>query len=401
MKILFLSQSMPFPVYRDGITVRVYHLLKELGKRGECYLLSFSDQVLNGEQKNELAGFCRYETCQLRKPSGPAEKLADLMTKLTSPRRFFSAQFAEKLARILKDFDPEVVLAEQTFMAQYVNVLKDTPKILSAVDAISLAARRISTLRQNPVKKLAWKYIELQRRRFEKRFLPIFDGITVVGSEDAEYLRMLINRDVYVIPNGVDIQYFRPPKSDIIKDSIVFSGNLSAPKNEESCIYLVKDVFPILRQHYDYLKFQLIGRNPTKAIYRASPPYVNITGEVPDMALANETTLVFVCPDKFGTGIKNSILQAMAMEIPVVVTPAVARQIGIIDGLNGLVATREGFTEAIHSIVQNEGLRERLAQKGRQHVIDKYSWKSVAFRYLDLLARVSDKADKSAGQPMS
>ena len=51
MKIMMLSQTIPFPIYSNGLTLRVYHLLKQFSRHAECYLLAFADRSLKAEEK--------------------------------------------------------------------------------------------------------------------------------------------------------------------------------------------------------------------------------------------------------------------------------------------------------------------------------------------------------------
>jgi glycosyltransferase involved in cell wall biosynthesis len=56
---------------------------------------------------------------------------------------------------------------------------------------------------------------------------------------------------------------------------------------------------------------------------------VTVTGRVPDMRPHLEDAAVFACPLRFGAGIQNKLLEAMALEVPVVSTSVAADGIRI------------------------------------------------------------------------
>ena len=76
------------------------------------------------------------------------------------------------------------------------------------------------------------------------------------------------------------------------------------------------------------------------------------------------------------------VLQYMAAELPVVSSPVGANQQIVIDGETGLFAAdKPGWADAITRLANDEALRRRLAEAGRQRAIDHYS-RDVVFESL-------------------
>ncbi len=388
LKILMLSQGLPFPVYRDGLTIRVYHLLKEFSKRAECHLISFADYSLSEEEIKSLQSIASYDIVS-HVPSGG---LWGTLKKILSKARYYSKSFEEKIEESTRTFKPDVVVAEQTFMSQYADAVKDIPKVMSAVDAISLAAIRQSEIDENFLMNLSWKYVAYQRLGIEKKYFKKFDRITVVGEDDAEFLRTKLKKDVQVIPNGVDREYFAPSFRSDNRQSIIFTGNLSSPMNEEACLYLLQRIFPIIHTKYKHVNLTIAGRSPSDKIKSATPPYITIKADVPDMRDVMRDAMICVSPIMYGTGIKNNVLQAMAMGIPVLTTPLIADPIRIIHNDTGIVAKRDSaFLEAIETALENPSLLDKIGENGRLHVEKNFSWEHVASRYMDMFAEVVDE----------
>jgi glycosyltransferase involved in cell wall biosynthesis len=385
MKILFLSQGLPFPVYKDGLTLRVYHLLNEFSKRAKCHMISFSEYPLTEEQIDTLSTITEYNLIEKKE----TPNLIGITQKILSCKRFFSKQFEKQIKNCLKTFKPDVVMAEQTFMAQYADTIKNTPKVISAVDAISLAAIRQSQIYKSVFKRILWRYIAYQRLRIEKKYFKEYDRITVVADCDAQFLRKKLNKNIHVIPNGVDTQYFTPSKKNLNRKAIVFTGNLSAPMNEESCLYLLNSIFPILNRKYKDINLVIAGRKPTEKILQAAQPYVIIKKDLPDIRDALADAMICVSPVIYGTGIKNNVLQAMAMGIPVMTTALIANPIGIKNYENGFIAERgDTFLSLLIKIIENPSLLDRIGINGRLHVEKYFSWEYVASCYLNMFSEI-------------
>lgn len=397
MKILFLSQGLPFPVYQDGLTVRVYHLLREFAKHAEVHLIAFGDHELTTAEAEELRSMASYDIINYQPPKG----ITGLARKVISNRRYFDERFVKSIQAAIKSFKPDIAFCEQTFMAQYADVLNDLPKVMSAVDAISLAALRQATIGGTLRHFLAWRYVAYQRSFFEKKYFPEYDRITAVSQEDANFLSDLMNREVLVISNGVDTDYYTPKLLDDARKTILFTGNLSAPMNEDACIYLLREVFPGLHAKHPEIKLEIAGRAPTARICSEKPNYVDLNADMPDLRDAYKKAILCVSPIAHGTGIKNNILQAMAMGIPVVVSPLIARPIQIVHNETGFVAERgQEFLETLKMAVENPSLLGNVGGDGRLHIEEKFSWQHVSSCYMNIFSELlSIKASQNNTNP--
>lgn len=396
MRILMLSQGLPFPIYRDGLTIRVYHLLHEFSRAATCHLIAFSEYDLTADEERALEKLATFDIV----PYTPARGTRGLLGKLASSRRYYSEEFSVKIRHALREFKPDVVIAEQTFMAQYADILGTCPKVMSAVDAISLAARKQAQMAESVLGTFAWRFVARQRLGIEKRYFPKFDRITVVGTEDAEFLERELDRGVLVVPNGVDTEYFNPSRLSADRDAIVYTGNLSAPMNREACLYLLREVFPIIHANRPDVQLVIAGRDPPDDILRSMPPYVTTKFNLDDMRDALAGARVCVSPIAYGTGIKNNVLQSMAMGIPVVMTPLIASPIGVADRETGYVADRGApFLRALEDALDDPAELERVGQAARLHIERQFSWQHVATTYFSMFQDLIDDRPPVRGPP--
>src|SRR5690242_4549351 len=126
------------------------------------------------------------------------------------------------------------------------------PLVWDAVDCISLlckhAAREGPSLSVRAVASLEQK----RTKRYEARMVRQLTHVTVTSERDREamielqssHVRDLTSNDeafgagINVLPNGVDLDYFRPLNQERRRFNIVFSGKMSYHANVATALYL-------------------------------------------------------------------------------------------------------------------------------------------------------------------
>ena len=108
---------------------------------------------------------------------------------------------------------------------------------------------------------------------------------------------------------------------------------------------------------------------------------VTVTGFVDDLRPYLEGATVFAAPLRYGSGTQNKVLEAMAMEVPVITTPLVAAGLRVDGGEAPPVVVTDGensFAESIVSLLRQEKERSRLAIGGRQFMENHFTWSRSA-----------------------
>lgn len=182
-----------------------------------------------------------------------------------------------------------------------------------------------------------------------------------------------------VVSIGVDQSFWRRRLWPTPSNELVFAGIMSYGPNEDAARVLIDRILPLVKRSVPDARVVIVGRDPSASLCRRaeSDPSVTVTGFVDDVRPYLENASLATVPLRYGAGVQNKVLEAMAMEVPVVTTPMVAEGLQV-DGEGGVpvkVAARErDFAEAIVKLLARDDERARLAAQGRRFVEQNYDW---------------------------
>jgi polysaccharide biosynthesis protein PslH len=308
-KVCIISTYLPYPKYKDGATIRLYNMVSELVAINAHVVYIFID--INGDSaeivNNELNIDFRIISmtrCQKIMSNFRIDALG-----FTSIKRKFN--------EIFKYDEFDYVICEGMFPASLLSPSYDK-LIVNVVDAMSLVAlreiRSKSYLTTRPYLRFIRNFL------FEVTILRRFNNIVVVSSDDAEYLSRRTDKHTYVIHNGVDLAEFNPDEHSRNTESsrkICFVANFQGFMNNEALNYLVHHVSPAI---FDLLgvRTMVVGKNIPDFAKNEPKDFLEIHEDVDSTAEHIASSDIFVCPVIFGSGIKNSVLQAVALNKPVI-----------------------------------------------------------------------------------
>jgi glycosyltransferase involved in cell wall biosynthesis len=237
---------------------------------------------------------------------------------------------------------------------------------------------------------------------FERRYSRYFDHLVAMSEADREHLRRLTGHpSISVVPNGVDTGYYRSLADPSDEMRIVFAATMNHPPNRDGILWFARDVWPLIRAAEPEACLDVVGSHPTDDVRALEGNGVHVTGFVPDTRPYIAAARVFICPLRFASGTRLKVLEAMAMERPVVSTSVGAEGIDCRPGHDILLADEpREFADHVVRLLREPDEAARIAAAGRQ-VAQRYDWQVVA-EPLDALYRDAQRslvAKRSARPP--
>lgn len=394
MDLLLISRCPPFPLHL-GDRLIPYHLARELAARGHRIdLLAFY------QQPEDLADVPRYRhlfnsVMLLREPH---RSLLDYRRRSRPQARFprragqsWSPEMWNAVRQALQTHAYDAVhLFGGIHVYEYRALVRALPNVIVPYESYSLWLDRAIRQERRLVPRAMLSLRRIVARRFESWMFDGYDRVVVLTDDDAQALRALNPQTpTAVIPNGVDLDYFSPTGYEPKDPALLFTGNYDYAPNVDAALRLVRDIFPRVKRAVPRARVVIVGGNPPPALKALASEDVEITGRVPDMRPYFEFSLIFVSPLRMGAGIKNKVLEAMAMGKPVVATPLSCDGIPVVQRRHVLLGlTDDDLASAVIELVQMPALRGQIAANGRALIEQRFTWRRVAEQYEALYAQV-------------
>ncbi|MFW5795423.1 MAG: glycosyltransferase [Bacillota bacterium] len=283
-----------------------------------------------------------------------------------------------------------------TFFGFYLNNLQHKNVICDVIDSNNLyffAELKQNLLKNKKLIKPFCDFINLIHNiRWEKKFLKNCQKFITITEKDKHFFSKSIkDKNIYVVPNGVDTDYWSPEWAMPGKTLglIVFFGVMSYKPNHDAAMYILHKIWPKIQKLVPGVRFRIIGKNPLQGLLEEARHFkeVEVTGTVPDIREAVRGACVFLCPMRLGSGMKNKILESMAMGIPVVVNPNAAEGIDMTNGKEGYISDDpDMLAEFAAKLAVRQGAWEEKSSNCLKLVRSKYSWSAQGV----LLSKILD-----------
>ncbi len=392
MRILLISRCPPWPLYL-GDRLIVYHLAEELeARKHELDLLAFTNRPEDAQEIQQYDHLFnhvelfpeprRSQLSYLRRLLLPQTRFPQRVEQSWSPEMWRAIE--KQLA--INQYDA-IHLFGGIHVYEFYHALGGRKAIITPYESFSLYLRRmIENTKTRESYSLSPTRVNLRiqhqiARRFESFMFTPYANTVVVSERDCDEL-ISINPKlrVRVIPNGVDTYQFRPRPVQRIP-ALLFVGNYEYAPNVDAAIRLATEVFPAVQAQVPQARLWLVGNAPTSEMRSLANEHIRVTGRVPDVRPYLARASVFVSPLRLGAGIKNKILEALAMGCPVVGTPISLDGIAVRDGQDAIAADGVAMTDAIVKLLEDETLRATLSTSGRKLIESRYSWDHVGQEY--------------------
>jgi len=382
-KILVLYSRIPYPLI-GGDRIRIYNTAKTLSRNYEVDLVCISEGRIESEyveRLKEVFNEVTYFSYHPLRFKWNALKGLFLKKPLQVSYYYFK-EIQRWINEKYRGYD--LIFCNHIRTVEYVKDIAHA-KIVDLHDAISMnyAKAKLNTAGW-------WKIIYLMENKkllpYEIKTIHKFDKSFIVSDTDRDYLIQQGANEKKIVTISVAVKEGVVNRISQVKekDELVFLGKMDYLPNEDAVIYFAKSVFPMLKKEKGKLKFIIVGARPTKRVLKLGRiKGIEITGFVEDPYKYLEASKIFVAPIRFGAGIQNKILEAMALRKPVVTTSCGAEGINGKDGEHFLVADNpEDMAEKILDLLENEKKRRAIGERAKALIEKEYTWDTIGKRFL-------------------
>lgn len=363
MKVTILVAGFP-PRWTAGTEIATYNIAKHLAKRGhEVHIITSLDEELPRKSTEEGFYVHRIQRSEL-------------------PMSFSIKALLEEMK-----INSDIIHAQGMYMGFPAYLIK---KILGRPYVIWSRGSDVY---------LPWKYKNLT----SKVILRNTDVAIALTEDMRREMRRIYERDVLVLPNGIDSGNFDHLSKEDCRKSlkiqeneriILFVGGLRQVKGARYLIEAMK----IITDKYKNTRLLVIGDGNERGyledlVKRLDlQKYVTFIGKVPNERIPEYMVAsdIFVLPS-LSEGFPVTVLEAMASGLPVVTTDVRGLPEIVKEGENGFLVKPEDpreISKKVLLILRSNELRERLSNYNKEKS-KQYSWESVVTRLEDVYHMVS------------
>jgi polysaccharide biosynthesis protein PslH len=390
-RLLFLCQTLPYPP-DGGVAIRTYNILRLLACAFDVTALCFyrwkGGAVLKDVEASvrALSAFGRVEAFPIPQEHARGRLLADHLASVVTGRVYTqyvyrSTEFRERLRAVLASEHFDLAHVDSLDLSDYLPLLEESgiPTVCVHHNVESqLLARRADV----EGSRARAAYLRLQAGRMaaeERRWGPrVALNVLVSEPDRALFERIVPGARTCVVPNGVDVERFRP--ADAASESaggVVFVGGLTWFPNKDALGWFATEILPHIRARVgEGVPIHWIGRSSEEEREHFRREHgIQLSGYVDDIRPYVHRAACYVVPLRVGGGTRLKILDAWALGKAIVSTTIGCEGLDAVDGANMLVRdTPERFAAAVAEVLESAALREELGAAGRRTVEEIYSW---------------------------
>ncbi|MCC5908241.1 MAG: glycosyltransferase [Balneolaceae bacterium] len=380
MKVLyFIPYSPANPTF--GGSLRIYHILDHLCSHHDVTVAGFSTPE---EEKELIKNFpvLAGKTHFVTNPNEIFSRYRILIKSIFSSHSHWylysrSERLQQKLNQILKNDTFDVIQSEFPVMGMY-HFNSTAVKIIDAHNVEYDNFKRMAKVK-NPLKKLFYHLESYKFYKEETAACREQNALFATSERDISIFEKSVPAvSKYLIPNGVDEEYFYPSKTTPKPHSLIFVGMMKYVPNYDGINFFLDDIFPKILAVFPDTTVTIVGKNPPKSIAGRANKNIIITGFVDDTRPYMHEASVYVVPLRMGGGTRLKIMETLASKIPLVTTSIGCEGIDIEHSKHAMIADKpEDFANAVLELFVNKELCEKLMETGYELVMNKYRWKSI------------------------
>ena len=399
--IIILVNTLFYPARRNGMSVRYFPLVRSLVERGftvDVLVINKYDELYSSQDIEGLGRYCR--RVDIIEPTADKasflgqwvrriRNVAHLLMPFGRPYELIDNQQAHNFCQVSQHLESRerytagigvsVGGNNADLLLSLPEAIRPQRILCDFIDSAYLLKKRARISRRRLVDQFG-RLEEWKTRQWERAICQRCPCI-YISAKDAESTGSL----AHVIPNSiVEDGYLAAIPVALEHPNIAFFGNMAYPPNAEAGSWLVRELFPRLKQLMPALQCYIIGRNLDDNLHRLCKQQgIHVTGEVDNIWDYIRSVDVFVFPLFSGAGLQNKVLEAMYAGKPVVCTPIANEGVGSVRGEHIYLASDPTeFLAAIQTAFGDDG---RVGKNASEFVRARFSTDIVVDGYVALL----------------
>jgi glycosyltransferase involved in cell wall biosynthesis len=395
-RLLFLCQTLPYPP-DGGVWIRSYHVLRLLSRTFDVTALCFERSQSSAgaavhdvqESLDVLGRFASVETFAIPQKHDRLRFAWDhlrsaALRRVYTEYLYDSRGFRARLLQLIQSehfdvvhMDSLVDFAAYLPLCQHLNVVC----VHHAVESALLRSRAA-------VEAKSWRGAYL---RYQAKLMEAFErewcgrvalNVAVSAADGAELQRLAPTSRIAVVPNGVDVDEFRPEHGTDDGQGVAFIGGLNWFPNRDALDFYCDGIRPHLVAAGLDVPARWIGQATADEQQRYRDRHgVELTGYVDDVRPFMQRARCHIVPLRAGGGTRLKILNSWAMGKPVVSTTLGCEGLDAVDGENILIRDEPAaFAAAVADVLRDDALRRHLGAGGRATAESIYSWDRIGAR---------------------
>jgi len=379
-RLLVASPYLPFPLSHGG-AVRIYNLMRRAAAEFDEVLVVFAESL---EPPAPEILEITVETVLVRRAGShalPFTGRPDVVEEFSSP------SFRAALVQTVKKWQPAIAQLEFTQMAQYAGACAPARTLLVEHDLTFDLYEQLGAIEEN------W---DLRRqlglwRKFETAAWRDVDRVVVMSEKDRAAVAPAIGAArAITLPNGVDLDRFRPAAHPPEPRRLLFIGSFAHLPNLLAAEFFLNQVWPHLHADTWHIiagarhEYHL-ARAADRVQLKLDQPGIEVEGFVSDVRPAYDRAALVIAPLVASAGTNIKILEAMAMGKAIVSTPAGVNGLDLAPGEDFILAKSAAqMIDAVGELLEDEAKRRRIEAAARRRVEKHYGWDEIARRQAGL-----------------
>jgi glycosyltransferase involved in cell wall biosynthesis len=390
MRILFVLSCFPYPPH-DGRKIKVFNILSFMGQRHDCDLIAFDRAPETCDVRALKAACPGLKNVALhRERGGPllrVDQLIDLlMGGLTWQARYRLPAFAQEIRATIQANHYDAIHVDEIGLTQGLPDMRENG-VLSINDCTTLVYR----YKIRAAGCLSRIFFSQQLKlvaRLEKSLHQSFRVVHVVTERDARYLRRL-NPDLRVEVIPISLQNNATSNAgqttpEVRPKNVLTIGDCNTTWVRSGIVAFMLKAWPKIYCNIPGARLTVLARPTDRGLLKAARqvPACTLLSYVSNYAETLNQADVIVIPDEGGAGMKNRVLEVMALGKPCALSLDAARGFEF-DGVQDRLLFRDmdecvgKVTAFLSDPVQAASIGAHLKSVARRH----YSFEAVGQRW--------------------